>query len=380
MALTNGYVAEQSNSLYTTDGTITDWMWANQGIFAFAMEMYPTSADPAGGGFYPPDEVIAAQTARNRSAVLLLAQYADCPYRAILKQSQYCGSSGAPRVGHTGDMNGDGKADLTWYNRSTGETRIWSMHGNQVVGDAAVVGTDGRTMHVTAPFEIVGTGDADGDGKADLTWYNRSTGETRIWSMRGNQFVADAPVIDADGRTKRLSAPNAIVGNGDADGDGDADLTWYNTSTTETRIWYMRNNKVIADVPVVGADGQSTHIGAPYSIVGDGDANGDGYADLTWYNGSTGEARIWYMMQNQVIADVPVVGADGQSTHIGAPYSIVDNGDANGDGYADLTWYNGSTGEARIWYLRGNQVIADATVVGTDGQPTHVGEPYSIVG
>ncbi len=57
-------------------------------IWAYTFEMYPGSA--SGGGFYPPDEVIPAQTSRNREAVLLLSEYADCPYRAIGKQSQYC--------------------------------------------------------------------------------------------------------------------------------------------------------------------------------------------------------------------------------------------------------------------------------------------------
>jgi len=52
------------------------------------LRMYPGSA--SAGGFYPPDEVIPAQTARNREAVLTLSEYADCPYRAISKQSTYC--------------------------------------------------------------------------------------------------------------------------------------------------------------------------------------------------------------------------------------------------------------------------------------------------
>jgi hypothetical protein len=34
--------------------------------------------------------VIARETSRNRAAVLLLLDYADCPYRAIGKQDQYC--------------------------------------------------------------------------------------------------------------------------------------------------------------------------------------------------------------------------------------------------------------------------------------------------
>jgi carboxypeptidase T len=88
MAATNGYTPQQSSDLYITDGSSIDWMWATHGIWAYTFEMYPRSA--SGGGFYPPASVIAAQTARNRDAVLILAEYADCAYRAIGKQSQYC--------------------------------------------------------------------------------------------------------------------------------------------------------------------------------------------------------------------------------------------------------------------------------------------------
>jgi hypothetical protein len=50
--------------------------------------MYPGQF--GGGGFYPPDEVIVRETTRNKAASLLIAEYADCPYRAIGKQGQYC--------------------------------------------------------------------------------------------------------------------------------------------------------------------------------------------------------------------------------------------------------------------------------------------------
>ncbi|MGW0432492.1 M14 family zinc carboxypeptidase [Micromonospora sp. NPDC003197] len=92
MAATNNYTPEQSSDLYITDGDSIDWMWGQHQIFAYTFEMYPGSA--LGGGFYPPDEVIPAQTSRNREAVLLLSEYADCPYRVIGKQAEYCGDGG----------------------------------------------------------------------------------------------------------------------------------------------------------------------------------------------------------------------------------------------------------------------------------------------
>lgn len=88
MAASNGYTPEQSSDLYITDGSIDDWLWGNQKIFGYTFEMYPSSG---GGGFYPPDEVIERETARNRDAVLQLLENADCMYRSIGKEAQYCG-------------------------------------------------------------------------------------------------------------------------------------------------------------------------------------------------------------------------------------------------------------------------------------------------
>ncbi|MER5735919.1 MULTISPECIES: M14 family metallopeptidase [unclassified Streptomyces] len=88
MAASNGYTAEQSSDLYITDGSIDDYLWGAHKIFGYTFEMYPASS--GGGGFYPPDEVIERETSRNRDAVLRLLENADCMYRSIGKQAQYC--------------------------------------------------------------------------------------------------------------------------------------------------------------------------------------------------------------------------------------------------------------------------------------------------
>lgn len=75
MASRNGYRAARS----TNAGTLNDWLYGVHRIFGFTFEMYPTAADP---GFYPRPSVIAAQTKRNRTAVLRLLSVADCPQRA----------------------------------------------------------------------------------------------------------------------------------------------------------------------------------------------------------------------------------------------------------------------------------------------------------
>ncbi|WAZ23809.1 M14 family metallopeptidase [Streptomyces cinnabarinus] len=87
MAASNGYTPEQASDLYITDGSIDDYLWGSQKIFGYTFEMYPRSG---GGGFYPPDEVIERETSRNRDAVLQLLENADCMYRSIGKEAQYC--------------------------------------------------------------------------------------------------------------------------------------------------------------------------------------------------------------------------------------------------------------------------------------------------
>lgn len=88
MAATNGYVAEQASDLYVTDGSINDWLYGVHRILNYTFEMYPVSSSQ--GGFYPPDEVIPAETARNRNAILYLLEQAACPYGAIGKAATYC--------------------------------------------------------------------------------------------------------------------------------------------------------------------------------------------------------------------------------------------------------------------------------------------------
>ena len=91
MAARNGYRAMQSSDLYITDGDQIDWMYGRHRIFSFTYELYPLETPTVWGDHYPPDERIAAQTARNRSALLYLIELADCPYRAAGTQVANCG-------------------------------------------------------------------------------------------------------------------------------------------------------------------------------------------------------------------------------------------------------------------------------------------------
>src|SRR3954451_12290684 len=160
MARTNGYTGEQSSDLYITDGAIDDWLWGANGVFAFTFEMYP--ADGPGPGFYPPDELIHRETARNREAALLLLEEAACPYVAIGKQGSYCATAplttifaaaqppaASPPIALTGSAN----FGLTLRHRGTLRVRVNGRTVLHVSGSGSATASlsrfAGQTVRIT---------------------------------------------------------------------------------------------------------------------------------------------------------------------------------------------------------------------------------------
>jgi hypothetical protein len=83
MARTNGYVAKQSSDLYVTDGDQIDWMYGRYRVFSYTFELYPPETATVWGDHYPDDSRIAAETNRNRAALLYLVDAAACPYGSL---------------------------------------------------------------------------------------------------------------------------------------------------------------------------------------------------------------------------------------------------------------------------------------------------------
>jgi len=89
---------------------------------------------------------------------------------------------------------------IVWHHSETGETQIWFMNGNQIVRRGTVVDESGQNIFVGPPFSIVGVGDMDSNGNADIVWHHSETGETQIWFMNGNQIVRRGTVVDESGQ------------------------------------------------------------------------------------------------------------------------------------------------------------------------------------
>ena len=76
-----------------------------------------------------------------------------------------------------GDFNGGGQADLVWENATTGLRVIWIMKDGGFVSSISL-GTINPSWHIAA------VGDFLGNGQSDLVWENTTTGQRAIWLMK----------------------------------------------------------------------------------------------------------------------------------------------------------------------------------------------------
>jgi hypothetical protein len=135
----------------------------------------------------------------------------------------------------TGDFNGDGKSDLVWQNQSIGLVEIQFLNGNTAIGGGAIPNSP-----FDASWKVVGAGDFLGNGFDDLVYQHQSDGLVEIQYLNGNTAVGGGAIANSP-----FGAGWQVVGVGDFNGDGKADLVYRNSTTGTTEVQFLNGTTPI---------------------------------------------------------------------------------------------------------------------------------------
>ena len=92
----------------------------------------------------------------------------------------------------TADMNGDGQSDVLWLNHVTGELSAWLLNGTSV---ASVQAIGNVPLAYRAGNRIAGVVDANGDGHADVAFFDAAHGAVAFWLLDGAGRVLDRATV-----------------------------------------------------------------------------------------------------------------------------------------------------------------------------------------
>ena len=290
-------------------------------------------------------------------------------------------------VSGTGDVNGDGLADLIVGSRDSSNGHVdngaaYVVFGNADGGDVRLAdiaaGTSARGFQIIGAESrdgvgdaVSGAGDVNGDGLADLVVgapFNSGAGHVDngaayvVFGKAGAAAVDLAGITDANsvGGFKILGESNgdyagfSVSGAGDVNRDGLADLVV--GATRNSSDGSINNGAVYvvfgkAGEAAVNLDdiasgnsrqgfkilGEATNNLLGTAVADAGDVNRDGHADLI-VNAFSGAVYVVYGKAGGGAVDLDDIasGASRQGFKLAGGNSVSGAGDLNGDGYADL--------------------------------------------
>jgi len=235
----------------------------------------------------------------------------------------------------TADFSGDSHSDILWQNLN-GAVSTWHATGSGV-NDGIV--QDTYDAYVATSWTAIDSFDFNGDGLADILWRNHN-GAIAVWDGTKTGFVQSSYVDSS------VPAATAIVGAGDFNGDGRDDLLFRDAEGGISAEPSRGNGLQIG----YGHSYTHTPISTDWAVEGVADFSGDGKADILWRH-ANGSLSTWDAITSSTGA-IDFQEDSWDHPPIDRSWHVVGLGDFDGDGRADILWRH-DNGAVSVWTSTG---------------------------
>jgi hypothetical protein len=178
------------------------------------------------------------------------------------------------------DFNGDGYSDLVWQHNADNLVEIQFLSGTSSIGGGLI------SNNPFGPgWNVVGTGDFNGDGKTDLLWQHQGDGLVEVQFLDGTTAIGGGAISN-----NSFGAGWNVVGTGDFNGDGKTDLVWEHQGDHLVEVQFLNGTTAIGGGAVAGSP-----FGSDWRVAGTGDFNGDGKTDLVYRRVNNGLKEVQFL-------------------------------------------------------------------------------------
>ena len=258
-----------------------------------------------------------------------------------------------------------GARKFVWQNQVSGDVAYWTMKGTQAGAKGYL------SQGVGTVWQIVAYADVTGNGYPAMIWQNSVSGDVYYW-----QTTPSGPTATRGYLAQGVGPDWRIAAVADITGDGKPDLIWQNKISGNVVYWQM-NGTTFASSGIL-----STGIPPDWKVVAAADVVGDGTNDLIWQNQISGDVLYWKMYVSGGIPyhDTSNGGSGYLAQGVTPVWRLVGVSQITGDTNPYLIWQNKASGDVYYWQMGGIGGISGYSQIGGGYLSQGLSSSWKIVG